>query len=428
MIAYAAYTLLGNMYAPPFHWGTPHEHRTGAMIIMTLSVLWLGRRHWGRVFRLFFLGDGGDREGASQPGGASRYSFLPPIILMFCMLTVAVTICLVGGAEVFRNGWLPWVVLSLGTGLLMGNMFRRLKSDESRRNRQFAFMFLFGALCVFCWMLWLGMQPPWALLLLAIGFMYSLLLARIVAETGIPIIGFYDLHIVQIFTLIPIKLVNPISAWFPGVLSSYWGDGSRVSLTTVAMQSMGLDREAPPSRQARLGQLFLVVLVLAFIFCGAAHLYLNYNHSKTLGRDPEQPIGTFGVGRMWPARLMLQAKEDGKWDMPVYSRHGHIAFGAALAGGLQWASLSMPKWPLHPVGLLLVYTYYGDRLWVSVLIGWLLRLTFVFFGGARLYMAARPIFLGLIMGEVFAVVFWFFIPIILRMFDKTYYVLEILPY
>ena len=125
---------------------------------------------------------------------------------------------------------------------------------------------------------------------------------------------------------------------------------------------------------------------------------------------------------------MLQAKKDEKWDMPVYSRHGHIAFGAGLAAGLQWACLRMPKWPLHPVGLLLVFTYYGEQLWISVLIGWLLRSAFVFFGGARLYTAVRPIFLGLILGEVFAVVFWFFIPIILRMLGKTYYVLAILPY
>jgi hypothetical protein len=66
----------------------------------------------------------------------------------------------------------------------------------------------------------------------------------------------------------------------------------------------------------------------------------------------------------------------------------------------------MPRWPLHPIGLLMVDTFYGREAWFSVLAGWLLKALLVHFGGARLHRAARPAFMGLIVGEVLAAILW----------------------
>ena len=95
-----------------------------------------------------------------------------------------------------------------------------------------------------------------------------------------------------------------------------------------------------------------------------------------------------------------------------YNQVGHIAFGAALAGVLEWACLTMPTWPLHPIGLLMVVTFYSGAAWASVFLGWLIKVLLVRYGGARLYRAARPFFLGLIMGEVFAAIFWCLVPVV----------------
>lgn len=102
-------------------------------------------------------------------------------------------------------------------------------------------------------------------------------------------------------------------------------------------------------------------------------------------------------------------KDSGQWDQTLYSRPVHVAFGGLLCAGLYWLSLMFPAWPLHPIGILLANTYFAHFLWASVLIGWLCRLSLVYFGGSRLYAKSYNVFIGLFMGEYAAFLFWAFV-------------------
>jgi hypothetical protein len=84
----------------------------------------------------------------------------------------------------------------------------------------------------------------------------------------------------------------------------------------------------------------------------------------------------------------------------------YFGIGAVVMGGLQWASLSFPNWPLAPVGYLTANTFYIRTAWFSLLIGWAVKVAVVRFGGARLYNEARPVFVGLIFGEAIAAGIW----------------------
>ncbi|HQI80093.1 MAG TPA: DMT family transporter, partial [Deltaproteobacteria bacterium] len=86
--------------------------------------------------------------------------------------------------------------------------------------------------------------------------------------------------------------------------------------------------------------------------------------------------------------------------------HAGTWTGAVLAAVLYWLCLAVPSWPIHPFGLMLVDSYYGHLAWGSIFIGWLLQVVIVKYGGARLYRRARPVFLGLIIGEVLASAVW----------------------
>jgi len=101
-----------------------------------------------------------------------------------------------------------------------------------------------------------------------------------------------------------------------------------------------------------------------------------------------------------------------------------MAVGAAMAGALQYASMTIPKWPLHPVGLLLAHTGYMATVGVSVLIGWVVRGVIVLLGGARLYRRLRPVFIGLIIGHILAGAFWFSTAAFLALLGRQY---EIVP-
>lgn len=360
MVAYGFYRMICQAYLPPFYEGVPMAQGSGALLTITLVILWLGRGRLIHVFR-----------------------------------------CAIWPASLEQSG-------------------------ENRRDRNFAYMFSLSLLGMLCWLMWAGVQLPWAMLLIGITFAYQLVVSRMVAETGLPVVGLPDEHFQHYFSLIPIRLVNGASAWFLGAISTVLR--TRTSLAAYAMQSMSLDEKAEPSTQWSAATRYVVVLVAGFFICGAAHLYFSYHHSQTLDSNPEMPISAWGSYRLNVAAAKLREQVHQNWDKPAYNRPAHMAFGALFAAGLQYASLAVPKWPLHPVGFLLAYTWFGQTVWVSVMVGWLLRIVLIFFGGARLYRRLHPLFVGLIIGEVFSAIAWFSISGILALFGRSYQVVSILPF
>ena len=83
-----------------------------------------------------------------------------------------------------------------------------------------------------------------------------------------------------------------------------------------------------------------------------------------------------------------------------------LLWGICLGGGLLFLCSRFPGWPLHPIGLIFVYSSIGLRLCISLFVGWLLKKLILHYGGAQAYKVATPLFLGIIFGEVFASVLW----------------------
>ncbi len=425
MLLYAFLTMVWQTYAPPFPTGVPAAQRSGAILVVTCSILWLSRARWLHVFRCLFIGDGRSGTGRQEGGGpGADAGESKGTWLRWGLGLAGATVALVLVAEYLS----VWVAVILVAAVLAASLRRPLHSDADLRDRQFAFMFVVGAFGMFAWHVWGGMQAPWALLLVVMIFVYQLVIARLLAETGLPLMGMYPNHIFHIFQFFPIRLVSATSAWFIGAQAGWHGLFSRVSMTAMATQSMSLDDDAEPRYQRRMGRVLLMVLVLGFVVCGAVHLYLSYNHSQSLDRNPEMPISAFGSSQLYQSLEMLRQHERGEWDRQPYSRPLHVGLGVAVAGVLQYACLTMPKWPLHPVGLVLSYTWYGHTVWMSVIFGWLARVTILLFGGARLFRQLRPLFIGLILGEIMAVIFWGTVSGLLALSGKPYYVVEVLPF
>lgn len=362
MVAYAFYSLVSQAYFPPFYDTAPYADRSGALLAMAVTILWLGRARLLHVLR--------------------------------CGI----------------------------------HLFGTERTDADRRDRNLFYMFNLAILGMCVWMVWIGVQVPWAILLAAIICIYQLVMMRIIAETGLPVAGLYDEHFHHYFWLIPIRWVNGATAWFMGAMSSMLGGtGTRSSLAAFAMQSMSLDEEAKPRRQWKTARFYVVVLLISFFASGVAHIYFSYQYSETLDSNPEMPISAWGSYRLGTAMAKLREQVKGDWNEPAYNLPAHMIFGAALAGGLQYASLTLPKWPLHPVGVMLAYSWFGQTVWMSVLVGWLLRVVLIMFGGARLYRRLRPAFIGLIIGEAAAAILWYSISAILALFGQPYNVVWIFP-
>jgi hypothetical protein len=310
---------------------------------------------------------------------------------------------------------------------VLGCLVRPAASDADRRDRRAAAMVLGGAAGMVAWMVWIGMHPGWALFYTAFGFVLCLITMRVVAETGVPCFRMDTGYRVAFIKLAPFSWLGPVSLWFGAVMTMLYNIASRVNASTMAVHALALDEHLPPRRQSRRGLALVGLLVAGLVICGAVHLYASYHHSVSLdGR--EQPVSRWGTARFQQGHADLIAWKSGYVSRGVHREWGHIGFGAGLATALLAACLLSPRWPLHPIGLLMVQTFYGMEAWASIFVGWLVKEVLVRYGGARLYRLARPVFLGLIMGEVFAAVVWAVVPGVLVLLGKPYVLVQVQPF
>lgn len=298
--------------------------------------------------------------------------------------------------------------------------FQRADSEEDRALRHAAWMFLGGVGCMVAWLSGIGgISIPWAIALTGFAFLVSLIIARLVCETGMPFLRLDYGYQIGWLKVLPLSWVSPAVFYCSIIVSVLFPLSSVMSPAAITTQVAGFQGNEAPRRRMWVAWVMVAGLLGGLLIAGASHLWGTYNHASTLDGS-EQPISTWGTGRLSSVDKDLRALHKGHLNKPLHNRPLHIAFGAALAGTLQYLSLTIPQWPLHPVGLLLVYGYFSATGWPSVLLGWLLKILILRYGGARLYRAARPVFLGMIVGTVFAAIVQAAVPMIMVILNKPY--------
>jgi hypothetical protein len=74
---------------------------------------------------------------------------------------------------------------------------------------------------------------------------------------------------------------------------------------------------------------------------------------------------------------------------------GFAVFVGSFA--LRWR---IAHFPLHPIGLVVCRGWAMENFWLMVLVGWTLKGLTVRYGGLQAYRRGRPLFLGLILGDL----------------------------
>lgn len=342
VIAYSIYVMIGKAYFQPFSGGFVADHRNGAMIMVTLLVLYLSWRHWLYVGRL---------------------------------------------------------------------MFAKTTNDADHMLKMSGWMVAAGAAGMFLWLSWTGVPMVWAMVLVALAFMVSVLIARIVAETGLPFIRVTGLEPGYFMAILPQHWLTGAAVYMSGFISILFPMASRVSAAVMVSHAVGIDKQAGPKYQLRLGYLMIGVLVLGLIVCGAVHLHMGYNYVETIDGKASL-LNSWGSSRMNATQRDLVRFSQDNWP-GVSGRLSNLIVGMALAAFFQIMCMRSARWPLHPIGLLMVGHYYGNMAWASVFFGWMIKVTTIYYGGAHAFRKARPLFLGLIMGEIFSAVIWTVVPVVL---------------
>jgi hypothetical protein len=76
---------------------------------------------------------------------------------------------------------------------------------------------------------------------------------------------------------------------------------------------------------------------------------------------------------------------------------------------LAMARSAFVGWPLNPVALPLAASWSIHLMWLPMFIAWLVKILVLRYGGRRLYQAALPLFLGLILGQAIVGSAWTFV-------------------
>jgi hypothetical protein len=80
--------------------------------------------------------------------------------------------------------------------------------------------------------------------------------------------------------------------------------------------------------------------------------------------------------------------------------------GVAIVALLAWLRINFVWWPIHPLGFVMATSWASLNLWFSLFLGWLFKLLTIRYAGLRGYVQFRPLFLGVIMGDVLGAVLW----------------------
>jgi hypothetical protein len=260
---------------------------------------------------------------------------------------------------------------------------------------------------------WMGLEPVVGVIYGLFVLLMFLVFTRIVCETGIPFLQ----TVWQPSFLLPKILglsaigVGPISFiyWMGSILHQ---DTRECMMPYVATSLKVADDNNVGLRRILVLGLAAVVLAFAVGFIAQARNIYNYGAAEDSYSYDTVAIAPFDrvardVETMTNYNLIEDSNEASglgklklvKFDGSVISL---VLLGAGAVIVFSIMRFRFTWFPLHPVLFLVWNTYPLNGCMYSFLIGWAIKEIIVRFGGGKVYQQLKPLFIGLIVGEVIA--------------------------
>ena len=338
--------------------------------------------------------------------------------------------------QIFRAGaYLAFVIMMIILGRrYYGSIFwkaiswKRVSEDDQGAVFGARMFILSSLMLVFMFMLF-GMDVIMATTTTLIIIIMYLVFTRIVCEAGIPIMTspfMPNVFFAKVFGGVAIGPENLMaSGQTSGVLC---GDMKQLMMPYVAT-GMKVTEDAG-IKLRRVGLIVMISIVLAFTVAIFMHIWQYYS----LGSNQyagNKSAWSSGVGDS--NAEMSQLKINAQLEEPVNDKESTVksrikeAFNFSNIGArlksiepekinyLVYFALGVAAvfitgfmrtrflwWPFHAVIFCIWNTYPANLIWFSFLLGWFLRTIVVKLGGEKNYLKMKPLFLGLIFGEVAA--------------------------
>jgi hypothetical protein len=274
---------------------------------------------------------------------------------------------------------------------------------------------------------WTPANPLVASALVLMVLMMWLVLARINAETGLFAISPEWIPWVMLASLIgpaAIGMESLIILAFGGLVLAA---RPRAALAPLLINALHIGHRVGGIRLSRLsGWLgfmviasFLVALVVTLAVQYSIGLDTSSSHYRVM---PGVSLGSFTrvLTEQAAVGMLAETTRPGFFQQlnflePNLNVLGWVTTGAVLVGLCLVARLRLTWWPLHPVFLLILGTYFSVFLAASFLLAWLIKSRVIALGGQRAYEAVKPWMVGLIVGELGMVVFWGLVNLVYRL-------------
>lgn len=261
-------------------------------------------------------------------------------------------------------------------------------------------------------LVWLGLDWPFAVLLVGLLMVMSMVVARVSAETGLPHIENNWNGLGVLLGLFGAAALGPRAAAVAGLICAMFMVDVRETLMPYVTNGMKLcdDERVEPARAARRGGLvFAAGLALAIPVVLAA----NYTHGAPLSDGWGSwcvPRFTFDKVTDLTLRLDAMGQRAESEGYTPWQRLVHMApqpaflwaagLGAAAVLLCSFLRLRFVRWPLHPVMFLVWGTWPLMCFSPSFLIGWAAKKVVTRFGGHGRHVRTLPFFVGVVAGDL----------------------------
>lgn len=287
-----------------------------------------------------------------------------------------------------------------------------------------------GILIMTVWLLVVGVSPWVAAMIVAFLLMSQFVTARFVAELGLPALK-CGVDVVQTNSMLSPGVLSMRDTFFSGAFTLAGPVASREALLPFATHALQIDAQTEEATRGRRWLLSLLAwsLAVSFAVSAVSSLWCYYNYAQPLSDRAGttlNPAGTDQLPKRYIAEPMVNAAAN-RQTPATYNRPLAIGIGAAVTGALQLASWRWSAWPLLPVGYLVAPVFQTRLVWFSLFLGWSAKMLIVRFGGHTIYRQARPVFVGMIFGEIVAAAFWLVITLVLAWMHVDYHPIQLLP-
>lgn len=258
---------------------------------------------------------------------------------------------------------------------------------------------------ILLWARQMGLALGWAALLMGLFPLVSLVVARVVCEAGMFIYSSPFRLDQMLIRMLGVQRIGALNHTLLTMMSWTQIRGTATQFMPQAFQCLKISSLMPAPRLPTMG-LLLAAVTLGLFVCHFAIPSVIYSY------------GVFRLG-WWPQGSGLG----------TVNRLASELRGAIKMGGEEWLGIGLGGlttlflvfmrqrflwWPFHPLGFVAWIGWPTERYWLSIFLGWIIKIAVVRFGGYQVFQRLKPAAYGLILGVCFILTFWivfhFFIP------------------